>query len=108
MERIFQDLRFGLRMLTKNPGFTLIAIVTLALGIGANSAIFTVVNTLLLRPLPFKDVDRTVVVWETAQRNTVELRDVSYPNFSDWRAQSGSFDELAAATDLFLTLGLAE
>lgn len=108
MERIVQDIRFGLRVLTKSPGFTFIAMLTLALGIGANSTIFSVVNTLLLRPLPFKDVDRTVVVWETAQRKTEELREVSYPNFLDWRAQSASFEELAAVSGAFLTLGSTE
>jgi predicted permease len=98
IEQAWQDLRFGCRMLRRHPGFAAAAVATLALGIGANTAIFSVVNGILLRGLPYKNPDRLVMLWGD---NTVQeiLRDpVSYPNFSDWRAQSGSIDGLAAIT----------
>ena len=71
MQTFFQDLRYGIRLLLKNPGFTVIAIFTLALGIGANTAIFSVVNSLLLRPLPYKNADRLVWIWGTNPKNGI-------------------------------------
>src|SRR5262249_60304099 len=94
-----QELRFGARMLAKNLGFTLIAVMTLALGIGANTAIFSVVNAVLLRPLPFQDADRLMMLGTVDTRKGDCLGSVSYPNFADWRAQSGSFERLAAFRD---------
>src|SRR5262245_34063516 len=91
---MFQDLRFGIRMLGKNPGFTLIAILTLALGIGANTAIFSVINAVLLRPLPFAEPDRLVVIAETHPE--IPRVEVATPDFEDWRRQSRSFTEMAA------------
>jgi putative ABC transport system permease protein len=93
---MFQDLRYGARMLLRKPGFTLIAIFTLALGIGANTAIFSVVNAALLRPLPYEEAERLVVLYETNPQLGRDDINVSYPNFADWRAQSQSFEQLAA------------
>lgn len=94
MQTLLQDLRYGARMLLKNPGFTLIAVLTLALGIGANTAIFSVVNALLLRPLPYQESDRLVMLGEktSAGRRTT----VAYPNFEDWRVRSRSFEAMAS------------
>ncbi|MFN8001537.1 MAG: ABC transporter permease [Acidobacteriota bacterium] len=103
-----QDLRYGVRMLLKRPGFALIAIVTLALGIGANTAIFSVVNAVLLRPLPFAEPAQLVAVWETSRKNPGAASSVSYPNFYDWRAQNKSFERLASYYTVNMTLtGLA-
>jgi predicted permease len=97
-ETFWQDMRYGARMLRKNPGFTLAAVLTLALGIGANTAIFSVVNAVLLRPLPYKDANRLVVLNETYQR--VGLVSVSYPDFLDWRQQNRSFSAMAAVNNM--------
>jgi predicted permease len=98
METLLQDLRYGLRVLTKNPGFTLVAVLTLALGIGANSAIFSIVNTALLRPLPYADPERIVLVWHNNRVSNVERDFVSYQNFQDFQKQNQSFETMAAAT----------
>jgi putative ABC transport system permease protein len=97
MSTLWQDLRYGARMLLKRPGFALTAVITLALGIGANTAIFSVINAALFRPLPIVDEERVVVL----QGYRVDKTDgfgVSYPDFADWRAQSRSFAAMALVT----------
>jgi putative ABC transport system permease protein len=109
MQTLWQDLRYGARMLMKKPGFTLVAVITLALGVGANTAIFTVINAALLRPLPYEDAERLVVVATTMRRETVEVRSVSYPDFVDWRDQNTVFERIAAqASPSFTLTGGAE
>ncbi len=95
MEGIFKDLRYTVRMLAKRPAFTFVAVLALALGIGANTAIFSVVNAVLLEPLPFKDPARLVIINETVRRETIEPRPASYPDFIDWREQNQSFEHIA-------------
>jgi putative ABC transport system permease protein len=96
LETLFQDLRYGVRMLLKNPGFTLIAVVTLALGIGANTAIFSVTSALVLRPFDFHDLDRLVWVYETAPQQGNFPSWVSPADFADLRRQQKVFAGLAA------------
>src|SRR5438552_5721101 len=94
-----QDLRCGFRVLVKNPGFTTVAIIALALGIGANSAIFSVVNTVLLRPLPYKNPDKLVMVWEEATHLGFPKNTPSPANFIDWRDQNTVFEGMAAIVE---------
>jgi len=101
---LWQDLRFAVRMLQKSPGFTVVAVLTLALGIGANTAIFSVVNTVLLRPMPYKDADRLVTVWGENKPKGYDLDLVSSLDYADWKAQSHSFESMGAATDAMYTL----
>ncbi len=91
---LWQDLRFGLRMLGKNPIFTLVAVVTLALGIGANTAIFSVVDAVLLRPLPYPEAERLVFLWETMPSQGVAQSGAALPNYHGWRDQNQVFDQL--------------
>jgi predicted permease len=96
MDRLIQDVRYAARLLLRNPGFTTTAAVTLALAIGANTAIFSVVNGVLLRPLPYRDPDRLVRMWESNPSMSLPFFSVSLPNYEDWRRQSRSFDATAA------------
>jgi predicted permease len=95
MGTLLQDLRFGFRMLKKSPGFTAVAVVTLALGIGANTALFSVVNGVLLSPLPFPQPDQLVTLHEN--KPNFEGGSISYPNFRDWRKENHTFSSLALA-----------
>lgn len=95
METLWQDARYSARMLVKNPGFTFVAVLTLALGIGANTAIFSVVNAVILRPLPYQDPDRLAMLWTDDPKHDVHEAATSYPNFLDWRKQSRHFAEMA-------------
>jgi len=92
LEHLMQDLRYGLRALRRNPGFTAVAALTLALGIGANTAIFTVLNGVLFRPLPYADPGQLVMLWESIKE--YPQIPVSYPNFLDWRGRLRSFDDV--------------
>src|SRR5262245_9705599 len=96
MANLFREARYASRVLIKNPSFALISVLTLALAIGANTAIFSIVNGILLKPLPYADADRLVVLWQANQR--VRTNPVSYPNFQDWRNQSQSFEYISGHT----------
>ena len=104
MQILLQDLRYSWRMLRTNLGFTIVAVIALALGIGANSAIFTVVNALLLRPLPFSQPDQLVQVWEANLKQGRSKMVASYPNFVDWRDQNRGFEQIAAYSDATFNL----
>ncbi len=93
---MFEDLRYSLRVLARSPNFTLVAVVGLALGIGANSAIFTAMNAVLLRPLPYKDAERLVLLWQLNQHNGDHEIKASAPDYIDWKEQNSVFQEMAA------------
>src|SRR5215469_3393147 len=95
METLLQDVRYGLRVLMKSRGFTIVAIITLALGIGADSAVFTIVNGVLFNPLPFPKADQLVALGEN--KVAFENGSISYPNFRDWRNENHSFSSLAVS-----------
>jgi putative ABC transport system permease protein len=107
LETLWQDIRYSLRMLRKSPGFTAAAILTLALGIGANTAIFSVVNAVLLRPLPFREPDRLVSVLENKPTQNLEWLYVTPLNFSEWQRRANSFEDLAATNGFGCSFRLA-
>ena len=102
MDNFLQDVRFGIRSLLRRPGFSIIAAVTIALGIGANTAIFSVVNAVLIRPLPYQDPDRLALIWGT--QGKTGQQGVVYADYLDWRARSHSFAELGAFRGQSITL----
>src|SRR5580700_1626204 len=104
IETALQDLRFAFRMLRKNPGFSAIAILTLALGIGANTAIFSVVYAVLLKPLPFADSDQLFTVFQQDVKNPKNVNGFSFPNMRDLREQSEIFSDLSGVQEHQLTL----
>src|SRR5690242_798762 len=102
MQTLWQDLRYGARMLLKNPGVSAIAVVTLALGIGANTATFSVVNAVLLQPLPYKNPERLVSLWSNIPEQG--RRPNTPGNFFDWKKQNTVFEDVAAFQPLTMTL----
>ncbi|MBA2340745.1 MAG: ABC transporter permease [Pyrinomonadaceae bacterium] len=96
LDEFWQDIRYGVRMLVKNPGFTFVAVLALALGIGANTAIYSVIDTVLLRPLPFAEQERLVVLWKRDTTANNPLVELSVAEFADWQKQSTVFESLAA------------
>jgi putative ABC transport system permease protein len=104
MKTLWQDLRYAVRVLLKQPGFALVAVVTLALGVGANTAIFSVVNAVLLRPLPYEDAGRLVFLWENNQRAGANFMSISLPNLRDWKEQSHSFEQIGATRNASFTI----
>ena len=97
-ETCWQDLRFGVRMLRKSPGFSAAALLTLALGIGATTALFSIVEAVLLRPLPYYDAGRLAVLWTDNVKKSLHQERTSYPNFEDWQQQNTTFEDMAFAS----------
>jgi len=105
---VWQDLRYAARVLRKGPGFTAVAAVTLALGVGSSTAIWSVVNAVVLQPLPFSEPDRLVSIWESNPEGGFPLFGVSHPNFLDWRAQVSTFHSIAAFTGASFSMASGE
>src|SRR5262252_2303808 len=99
MDSLLHDIRYALRLCLRTPGFTVIAILALAIGIGANTAIFTIVNAVLIEPLPFRDPSRLVVVDETSSRRPGRPNSVGPSNFLRWRVRAQSFDGMAGLAE---------
>ncbi len=104
LEHLAQDVRFAVRVLWRTPAFTAVAVLTLGLGIGANTAVFSVVNAVLLRPLPFPQSDRLMLLWATDTKNGNQRDVASYPDFEEWKGSGSSFDGMAALTSRGVTL----
>jgi putative ABC transport system permease protein len=104
LDQLAQDIRYAFRVMRRNPGFSVAAALTFALGIGASTAIFSVVHGVLLRPLPYADPDRLVVLWESQPARGNDRNVVSVPNFEAWRSRARSFDRIAAMVPLPATI----
>ncbi len=98
LDTLFQDIRYGLRTLRKSPGFTAVAVLTLGLGIGANTSIFSVIHAVLLSPLPYDHPERIVVIWESNPSGGFNQFAVSPPNYADWHKEASSFEYMASVS----------
>src|SRR5262245_40010746 len=105
MKTVWQDVQYGLRMLVKRPGFTVIAALSLALGIGANTVIFSLINTTLLRPLPFEAPGELVVIWTVPAQNKDARNGVNFSAYTEFREKSKSFEVMGALTGISKNLG---
>ena len=108
MGTLWQDIRYGLRTLARNPGFTTVIVLVLGLGIGVTTAVFSVVSAVLLRPLPFPNVDRLVMVWETEKGRPGSLEAIMLLRFLDWRDQCPDFEAMAYHQGSFKLVTLSE
>src|ERR1044072_2013451 len=104
MGNLIQDARYSIRTLAKRPAFTIVAVLPLALGIGANTAIFTVVDAALIRALPYENPDALVHFWETRQKQDFNQHEASYPDYLDLREQNHVFEDMAGYNQGSLTL----
>jgi hypothetical protein len=95
LERTWQDIRYGVRSLSHSPGFTLVALITMTLGVGVNTAMFSVVNAVLLRPLPYADPDQLAMIWAADPARNIHDSATSFPTFTDWRTRSQHFADMA-------------
>src|SRR5260221_1287854 len=108
VETCWQDLRFAARMLRKNPGFPFVAVLTLALGIGATSALFSMVEAVLLKPLSYQETSRLAVLWTDNVTQNLHHGRTSYPKFEDWRKQNSTFEDMAFASAFTVNLTAGE
>src|SRR5215470_16248734 len=108
IETLFQDLRFGIRMFLKSPGLTAVLILTISMGIGLNSALFSVVNTLLLNPLPFPDADRLVIAWTRSAKTGSQRLGATPEEFEEWQRRPPSYMTVAGQSGAFLNLSGAD
>jgi hypothetical protein len=106
MQHILSDLKFAFRQLLKNPGFTIVAVVTLALGIGGNTAIFSVINAVLLKPLPYHEPDRIMMIWTDNPKYNLGFHELppSQHDLMDWRSQANSFEQIAGVSSATVDL----